>query len=1077
MAMSAKCIQQVEAAAGKKLSQAKLAAIEDSIGSQMRELARRSLEESRRTGGPNRWLGLTREQRMTEATAAAMKQLHTEAALKEYRATLQVLRTAETDSRIQAQQRLSKLTRSQGLIRDIEHTGQYADAVRNDSISGLGDLMDAAGSREGTGVLRNLGMRIFDLDNPALTADVVREVFKNADGSTGNAAAKAAAKAWLDTIERMRVRFNRAGGDIGKLSYGYLSQAHDDVRVMQAGAKKWAQDVLPMLDRDQYVKADGSRMADAEVLKLLEAAHDTLSTGGANKTEPGQFKGSGAKANKGSDHRVLHFKDGDAWMSYMMEYGQGSLYDSMMGHIGTMARDIALVERYGPNPEQQFKVQADIAERADGAGTMANRSAGNTPEGYWNVVAGKAGMPQNRLLAQVGGDVRNLQTAAKLGGAVLSSTTDLGTIAASLHFNKLPYFEMLKNVGKQVVDKDTREFLRAHGVIGEALVSTLNRWTGDNMTHSMSGRVAGSVMKLSLMNAWTDGLRNAFSMTMMGGLAKMAKKDWADLAEWDRFLLERKGITQEDWSVVRMAQATDHQGGQYLTPESIRAVTDMDMQAARPAEMARITQEIQTRTAELSARNAEDAKWIRGRIDKFDAARDALNRRVKERAAKRDAKAAEDTGPLLERMALLDAQREAAKLQTDIEADFNKLVTQDEIRAFLNAVEDGASADKTARGGAGQAVRDGLRAAQAAGRRYGEAKGKLERRMQELENKVAQMDRDNKSQTNAEAKAAQAKADEMLVDLREFTKRSQERQQRRQQVIDRLMKSEDPQRAAEAQRLRDQVATKVLSYVIDEAQFAVVNPDIATRAAVTGGGMPAGTVKGEAMRSFAQFKSFPIAMMTRHWRRIFETPQGLEGAPMGYGAESDLGALGNRIAVFAGLNVTLMLLGAVVLQNKALVQGKDPYDMTQGKFWTRSLAQGGGAGYLGDLLFKDPTEQRGNTAEQVVGTVLGPTAGAAAGLAGDIVLTNAWEAAKGKDTKLAAEALRWGNSQLPYQSLWWARGVWERAFLHNAQESLSPGYLARMQQRAQKDWSQGYWWAPGEIVPERAPDLANAVGQ
>lgn len=1070
MAMSAKCIEQVQAAAGKKLSPAKLAAIEDSINTQMLELSRRSNDEAARTGGANRWAGLTREQRVAEATAAAMKQLHTEAALKEYRATLQVLRTAETDTRIQAQQRLSGLTRSQGLIRDIEHTGQYADAVRNDAISGLGAMMDAAGNRDGTGVLRNLGMRIFDLDNPLLTADVVREVFKNADGSTGNAAAKAAARAWLDTIERMRVRFNKAGANVGKLSYGYLSQAHDDVRVMQAGAKKWAQDVLPMLDRNQYVKADGSRMADAEVLKMLEAAHETLSTGGANKTEPGQAKGSGMKAKKGSEHRVLHFKDGDAWMAYMREYGQGSLYDSMMGHVGTMARDIALVERYGPNPEQQFKVQADIAERADGAGTAANRAAGNTPEGYWNTVAGKAGMAQNRLLAQIGSDVRNLQTAAKLGGAVLSSTTDLGTIAASLHFNKLPYFEMLKNVGRQL-DSETRDFLRQHGVIGEALVSTLNRWTGDNMTHSMSGRVAGSVMKLSLMNAWTDGLRNAFSMTMMGGLARMAKKDWGDLAEWDRFLLERKGITQEDWNVVRMAKATDHQGGEYLTPDAIRAVTDMDMQAARPGEMARITQEIQNRTAELSARNADDAKWIKGRIDKFDAARDALNRRVRERAAKRDAKAEEETGPLLERMALLDAQREAAKLQTDIEADFNRLVTQDEIRAFLNAVEDGASADKTARGGAG------LQGAQAAGRRYGEAKGRLERRMQELENKVAQLDKDNKGQTNAEAKAAQAKADEMLADLREFTKRSQERQQRRQQVIDRLMKSEDPQRAAEAQRLRDQVATKLLSYVIDEAQFAVVNPDIATRTIVTGGGMQAGTVKGEAMRSFAQFKSFPIAMMTRHWRRIFETPQGLEGAPTGYGAGSDLGALGNRIAVFAGLNVTLMMLGAIVLQNKALVQGKDPYDMTTGKFWSRAAAQGGGAGYLGDLLFKDPTEQRGNTAEQVVGTVLGPTAGAAAGLAGDIMLTNAWEAAKGKDTKMAAEALRWGNSLLPYQSLWWARGVWERAFLHNAQEALNPGYLSRMQQRAQKDWQQGFWWAPGEVVPERAPDFGNAVGQ
>ena len=252
---------------------------------------------------------------------------------------------------------------------------------------------------------------------------------------------------------------------------------------------------------------------------------------------------------------------------------------------------------------------------------------------------------------------------------------------------------------------------------------------------------------------------------------------------------------------------------------------------------------------------------------------------------------------------------------------------------------------------------------------------------------------------------------------------------------------------------------------------------MATRAIVTGGGMPTGTIRGEAMRSFAQFKSFPVAMLTRHWRRVLETPQGMEGAPAGYGAESATGGAINKMAVLAGLNLTLMMLGSMVLQTKALVQGKDPYDMTEGKFWLRAVAQGGGAGYLGDLLFKDPTEQRGNTAEQVVGTVLGPSAGAVAGLAGDLVVANAWEAAKGKDTHFGAEAVRWGNSQLPYSNLWWTRGAYEHWFLFAAQEALNPGYLARMRQRAQKDWGQGYWWDPAERLPDRAPDFGNIVGE
>ena len=47
----------------------------------------------------------------------------------------------------------------------------------------------------------------------------------------------------------------------------------------------------------------------------------------------------------------------------------------------------------------------------------------------------------------------------------------------------------------------------------------------------------------------------------------------------------------------------------------------------------------------------------------------------------------------------------------------------------------------------------------------------------------------------------------------------------------------------------------------------------------------------------------------------------------------------------------------------------------------------------------------------------------------------------------------------------------DHAALHALQENLSPGYLARIQSKAKKDWKQGYWWAPGEPVPDRAPDL------
>lgn len=845
MSMQAKCITAIRAAAnGRTISPAKLQMIQDAIADKMREMARRD---------PQAWQQLSKDQRVIQASAEKMADIKAEAQRTEYLGTLQILKTAETNQRIGSLQTLSAMdiTRSQAFIRDIQNANNVTHAIHDEAISGLKDLLDAASNSDGTGLLRKLGIKLFDMDNPAMTRDLVREVFKNADGHTGNRAAQKGAEAWLKTIENLRVRFNAAGGDIGKLGYGYLSQTHDAAKIIKVSANDWANKTIALLDRSQYLRPDGTIMPDSELIPVLERVHATLASDGLNQIKPGQYKGTSNRAQSGRDHRVLHFRDGDAWIAYMNQFGEGTLYDAMMGHIGHMTRNIGLVEHYGPNPEMQYRVQADLAERADGRGTIANRSAGNTPEGYWSILSGKTGSPENVSIANTMQNVRNVQTAAKLGGAVITSISDIGTIGATLHFNKLPYFDMLANLGRNF-SREHREFLQSHGIIAEHLTSTLNRFTGDNMTHSLTGRVANGVMKISLMNAWTDGLRSAFSATMMQSFVKKLGKAWADLDAWDKFLMERKGISESDWQVITKAKATERDGIGYLTKDAI--------------------------------------------------------------------------------------------LQTN---------------------DPGAT----------------------------------------------------------------------------------------------------------------QIANKWMAFVSDEAQFAIVNPDMATRAMVTGGGMPTGTLRGEAMRTFMQFKSFPLAMITRHWGRVFDTPQGLQGAPLGFGATTKAGGRVNRVATLAALNVSLMMLGAAALQIKGLLAGKDPYDMTEGKFWTRALTQGGGLGYVGDLLFKDPTEQRGSNMEQTVGSVLGPAAGAAAGLAGDLILTNAWQAAKGKDTNAGAEILRWTNSQLPGTSLWQIRGAWDHWFLHNAQESLNPGYLARMRRRAMKDWGQGYYWEPGQPLPDRAPDFAKAVGE
>ena len=216
-----------------------------------------------------------------------------------------------------------------------------------------------------------------------------------------------------------------------------------------------------------------------------------------------------------------------------------------------------------------------------------------------------------------------------------------------------------------------------------------------------------------------------------------------------------------------------------------------------------------------------------------------------------------------------------------------------------------------------------------------------------------------------------------------------------------------------------------------------------------------------------QFKSFPIAMITRHWARALEGRKtaGMEGAPL--------------IAKPGAYSVALVLssaaLGAIVVQAKQMLQGKDPIDVSKPKFWAQAFGQGGGMGYATNVLFNDTTQDR-SPLESFSKLIVGPSFGTAADLY-ELTKGNIDETLAGKDSHFGAEAIQLIKGHTPYVNLWYGKSAFEHLLLHNVQEAVSPGYLERVQNKARKDWGQEYYWAPGEAMPERAPDLSAMGGK
>lgn len=180
------------------------------------------------------------------------------------------------------------------------------------------------------------------------------------DGTSTNPKAMKMAKEWADASEFMRTRFNKYGGDVGRIRKGgYLPQVHDAQMVRKTPKAEWVNFTRNLLDKETLSKID------------LDYVYDTIATGGLNKlsvTEAGGLKGGGkgkSVAKKHAEQRQLFFKDAESWSKYQEKFGNQDPLASIDDHIRTMTTDMASVEILGPNPQNMFDTLTDIVVRRE----------------------------------------------------------------------------------------------------------------------------------------------------------------------------------------------------------------------------------------------------------------------------------------------------------------------------------------------------------------------------------------------------------------------------------------------------------------------------------------------------------------------------------------------------------------------------------------------------------------------------------------------------------------------------------------------------------------------------------------
>lgn len=418
------------------------------------------------------------------------------------------------------------------------------------------------------------------VNNKVLQPEIEKELWQLAEnkagGVTGSKEALKVAKIIHNLNEDMRSRQNRAGAAIGKLESFTTTQTHNREKLRAAGYKKWRDYVLPLLNKETTFKG-----ADAD--EFLQSVYEVLTTGVTRKRgEEGklfEFKGPANLAKKISRPRILHFKDAESSIIYRNTYGMKDFMEGVVRNIENSSRNIALLETFGTNPRAMFdKIVDETRQKYRGDTKKMKNDNVQALNHFFDEIDGSSFIPEVPALAKIGSVTRGVQSMSKLGGALISSFSDIPVKAIELQNQGFGLFESygisFADVGRGLGSKERKEFGAMLGVGMDGMNGAIiQRFTSqDDLPGSMS-KLMRTFFKLNGLQWWTDAQKIGTAMAMSHRLATFKNLSFKSLDDDTKRLFNNYGITDKDWDIIKKS-VTKFGDREYIAPDGIRGLPD-----------------------------------------------------------------------------------------------------------------------------------------------------------------------------------------------------------------------------------------------------------------------------------------------------------------------------------------------------------------------------------------------------------------------------------------------------------------------------------------------------------------------
>jgi hypothetical protein len=440
-----------------------------------------------------------------------------------------------------------------------------------------------------------------------LAAETMREneVLDALFGRAASSESKAVADAFAQEAERVRALFNKAAGHEAipmRKDWRIGNPAMDGAKVQAWTREAFAERVSPLLDREKMIDfKTGAPLSDARLREVLFDVHETARTDGAEGQPNAGYVGAGPLSARRSAQRTLMFAGPDEWRAFNEAYGANvGVFDTMMRHFASLSHDTAIMRVLGPDPQatKRFilsmfdRETAALAKTGDpsdpksmAAAVTANKkiaSAVNSGrdafETYWAHMTGEASIPIHSGAATLIGDMRATIASAQLGGALLSSFADMGTLAATARFNDLPVTQTLSRAIQMLADGEAEITATQAGVVADSIahgVGGVDRYMGETLRAGLPAKMSSAVMRASGLRRWSSVLRSAFGMEFMAQMANHVRKGTAFEALPFRASLERYGVDAEMWARIaevsrQKGMWTPRDGAEFLRPMDLR---------------------------------------------------------------------------------------------------------------------------------------------------------------------------------------------------------------------------------------------------------------------------------------------------------------------------------------------------------------------------------------------------------------------------------------------------------------------------------------------------------------------------